>query len=318
MPIVSVIVPCYNGERWIRRCIASVLKQTIQDIEVIVVNDGSVDDTMSILAELQNLDSRVKVIDKVNGGVSSARNLGLLSAQGEWITFVDVDDEIVVDGIAKMLNLVTDDTEIVFAGYTKNGNIMHRGGDRTILSSNLALAKELFAPTDYPYLGNPWGKLFLRSIIEKHNIRFNESIKYNEDRLFTFKYLSYVKQGIYTTEPVYEYYLHGENAMAAIHGPNYWKFETDLDAFVEMNKIAPAYHSSEIIQLVRMGTIESYQWNLNLNIKYDNNNKATNRRLKKKLLSAMPRGFLFKVYCNQKYINLKIKLYPLAVKIGIK
>ena len=106
--------------------------------------------------------------------------------------------------------------------------------------------------------------------------------------------------------------------MAAIEGPNFWKFETDLDAFLEMNKIAPTYNSAEIIRLARLGTIASYNWNRRLNKKYGNNNKTTNTRLRKKLLSAVPRGFLFEVSCRNKYNKLKARLYSLAIKIGVK
>lgn len=318
MPLVSIIVPCYNAESWIKRSINSILTQAIYDIEVIVINDGSTDGSMQVLSELENCDKRLKVINKKNGGVSSARNTGLSLSTGDWIVFVDIDDEILNGGLGKMLNVVNDVSDIVFAGYTTNGESKVRGRNRTVTISAEKLAVELFAPTDYPYLGYPWAKLFRRSIIEKHHLRFNESIKYNEDRLFTFSYLSHIKQGVYTTEPVYDYIQHGDNAMSAINGPGYWKFETDLDAFIEMNKIAPAFESEEITRLVRLGTITSYRWNKRLNKQYGNNNSKTNQRLKKKLFSVVPRSMLVIDSLQRKYNLMKSKLYWAVVKFGIK
>lgn len=316
MPQVSVIVPCYNAERWIRKCVTSLLNQQIRDIEIIVINDGSTDRSREILLKLQKEDSRLKVIDKTNGGVSSARNLGLTLASGEWISFVDIDDEIFSDGIVKMLSVAIKDSEIVFAGYTTNGKRINRGIDRTAECSSEQLARELFEPSDYPYLGYPWAKLFRRSVIEQNNIRFNENIIYNEDRLFTFTYLACISRGVYTTEPVYNYIQHDDNAMSAINGPNFWKFETDLDAFVEMNKIAPAFNSPEITRLVRLGTIASYKWNRRLNKTYGNDNKARKKRLKKKLVSVVPLNLIYQESFTRTIKHIKSINYRVVKRLS--
>ncbi len=256
-----------------------------------MVNDGSIDGTGVVLDNLAYGDCRIKVIHKNNGGVSSARNAGLDVAQGEWVTFVDADDLTKPDTLETLYRLTSVDCDIVFAGFEiyRDGKLTHFIPElKESNKTSLELAKELFAPSDYSYQGYICSKLYRREIIKKHNIRFNGNIRYNEDRLFTFTFLSYARKGAYTTKPVYEYYLHGGNAMSAIEGPNYWKFETDLDAFIEMTNIAPKYNSSELLYLVRLGAIASYKRNRNLNKRFGGDSRNVNRRLKCKLRSAVP------------------------------
>ena len=294
-PAVSIIVPCYNCEKYVERCIESIFKQSYADIEVIAVNDGSSDNSLNLLIEKSKTDKRLSVINKANGGVSSARNTGLQHARGEWILFVDIDDKISSDCIESMLSLTEDKTDIVIAGYLLNGNIASHGIERTIFLNAHELAKQLFKPTDFPYLGYPWAKLFRRDVITKYDICFNETIKYNEDRLFVLKYLTHIKSGAYTTLPVYDYIQTSLGAMGSIEGPGYWKFETDLDAFVEMNEIVRSFNSPELTDLVRQSTISSYRWNKRLNMQYGNNNADTNRRLRKKLMMALPKSYLLRL-----------------------
>lgn len=317
MPKVSVIIPCYNGERWIERALTSLSRQNEADIEIIVINDGSSDNSLDLLQKYQQTEPRLRVLNKDNGGVSSARNFGLSVATGEWITFLDIDDEIAVEGISKMLNVTASDIDIVFAGYTENGKKVLRGEERTSIISAQNLAMELFHSQDYPYLGYPWAKLYRRSIIEKNKLRFNEAIKYNEDRLFTFQFLTHIKRGIYTSTPVYNYIVHGENAMAGINGPNFWKFETDLDAFVEMGAIVKAFNNNELIRAVYHGTYQSYRWNRKLNKKFGDNNRKTNHRLKGKLYSAVPRSMIWKFEVESyKYLG-KMVIRKLADRLSL-
>ena len=92
MPKISVIVPIYNVEKYLAKCLDTILAQTFSDIEIICVNDGSTDNSRKILSEYAKKDSRIKIVDKKNGGLSSARNAGMKVAQGEFISFIDSDD----------------------------------------------------------------------------------------------------------------------------------------------------------------------------------------------------------------------------------
>ena len=104
MPAVSIIVPVYNVEKYLRECLESIINQTFQDIEIICVNDGSTDNSRKILTEYAQTDSRIKITDKENGGLSSARNAGLKIAQGEFISFIDSDDWVDKTMIEKLYN----------------------------------------------------------------------------------------------------------------------------------------------------------------------------------------------------------------------
>ena len=109
MPKISVIVPVYNTEKYLNRCIDSILAQTFTDFELLLIDDGSTDCSGKICDEYAAKDSRVRVFHKENGGVSSARNMGLDNAQGEWITFVDSDDWVHEDFLKKRLALALND-----------------------------------------------------------------------------------------------------------------------------------------------------------------------------------------------------------------
>lgn len=110
MPLVSIIVPIYNAEKTLRRCIDSILSQTFSDWELLMIDDGSTDQSGTICDQYAIKDKRIKVFHKKNGGVSSARNLGLDNARGEWITFVDADDQIISNSLNYFFYIdITDD-----------------------------------------------------------------------------------------------------------------------------------------------------------------------------------------------------------------
>lgn len=287
---ISIIIPVYNAEKHIADTLESVLSQSFSDFEIIIVNDGSVDKSEEICKFYASKDKRVKFISKENGGVSSARNVGLDVVQGEWITFVDADDTIPQNALETLISYASIENDIVFAGYNliKDGKLILGHHKRNCEMTNSELAKELFSPTDNLYLGVVWSKLYRHSITETHNIRFDEKIKYNEDRLFVFEFLSRSKGGIYTTIPVYNYIQRDEGAMASINGPRFHLFETDLDAFIRMNEIAKQFKDSKLTNLVYKGTIISYKWNRRLNKLYGENAEDTTRRLKHKLFSTIP------------------------------
>lgn len=268
-PKVSVIVPVYNAERFLARCIDSVIAQEFTNWELILVNDGSFDKSLEVLKKCALQDGRIIVINKENGGVSSARNCGLDTARGEWITLLDADDELPPDALSYLLGCVQNApelTDIVLAGYhrIKDGIMDRYPADKLENVSARRLAMELLCPTDYPYHGYICSKLFKKSIIDDHHLRFDESIFYNEDRLFTFTYLTHCRQGVYSTHPVYFYYQIEGGAMASINGPKFWKFETDLDAFIKMCAIADCFESEDLVKAVYRGSYVSYKINKDL------------------------------------------------------
>lgn len=188
MPKISVIVPVYNTEQYLHRCIDSILAQTFTDFELLLIDDGSKDSSGKICDEYAAKDSRVRVFHKGNGGVSSARNLGLDNAQGEWIFFVDSDDAIMdkaFEAVPKAVN-----AELIITSYiAKNHNTLnkHTISQRGVVvyetGKNAFLEKHINTNT----IKAPWAKFFKRNII--CDLRFDENISCGEDFLFVLTYL---------------------------------------------------------------------------------------------------------------------------------
>lgn len=316
MNLISIIVPAYNAGKTLNSCIDSIITQSYCNYEVIIVNDGSNDETSAICEHIIKIDNRFKAIHKQNGGVSSARNEGLKAARGEWICFVDSDDTLKPDALKKMFSLTGNDCDIVVAGYeTFNNKPFKLPLHKTAIKSNVELALELFVPSDYKYLGYPWAKLFRRSVITDNHLSFDEALFYNEDRLFNLIFLLHARKGAYTTEPVYNYYIRDNGAMASIKGPSYWKFETDLDAFIKMNVLIGVFESKDLCKIVLRQTYYSYRYNRWLNKNYGHNNRHTNHRLKSKIRTALTlRQFLF-ITINRHISAIKSTVYNSYIRL---
>lgn len=190
IPMVSVIVPVYNSSRYLHRCIDSILYQSFNNIEVLLIDDGSTDNSGEICDEYAAKDSRVRVFHKENGGVSSARNVGLDNAVGEWVTFVDSDDELNVEGLRLDYDQL-DDVDLVLTAYCgKIGNacelnVVEREENqdlKTFLSENLNCG--IFSVV--------CGKFFRKEKIG--NLRFDVAMKIGEDTLFTLMFLSVINE----------------------------------------------------------------------------------------------------------------------------
>lgn len=321
-PLISIISPCFNGVSFIDRCVTSVLAQTETDWELLIINDGSTDCSDSVIKNWTKKDQRIKNISKNNGGVSSARNVGLDYARGKWITFLDIDDTLEPNALKLLINLAEHNkSDIVYAGYNIIKNDIVTGETpalREVTMTANELCLELFRPSDYPYQGYNWNKLYKKSIIDNHNIRFAESIKYNEDRLFVFQYLQYVKKGIYTSQPILNYYQTENGAMASINGPDYWKFETDLDAFTAMCRLADRFNSPKLTQALHYETFISYKRNRDLNKRIGNNDRKVNVRLKNKLLSVVPKKSIIRYRINDIIAIVKAKAFYITVKSGLR
>ncbi len=178
-PKISIIVPVYNVEKYIRRCLDSIKEQTFTDWECICVDDGSPDNSGRICDEYAKKDSRFVVIHKKNGGVSSARNSGLNVAKGEWISFIDSDDWIEKETYESVIKVAENNcVDLVQFGIVieKDEKIILEKSYKDGFVGDLS---ESFEPS-------AWHKLFLRKIIYANNIRFPEGITLSEDRYFSF------------------------------------------------------------------------------------------------------------------------------------
>lgn len=209
-PKISVIVPVYNTEKWLHRCVDSILAQTYTDFELLLIDDGSTDGSGEICDEYAEQDSRIRVFHKPNGGVSSARNLGLDNALGEWITFADSDDYVYPIWLDNF-SPEADNYDLKCQGLKSNKPLIsleHFGkGQKYSFDYNgdiLTLINLLFENTILGYL---FLKIFKNSIISENHIRFNNNVKYREDELFFFQYSQFASRVYSSSEIGYLYFV---------------------------------------------------------------------------------------------------------------
>lgn len=203
VPKISVIVPVYNAEKYLHRCIDSILAQTFTDFELLLINDGSKDSSGDICDEYAVKDSRVRVFHKPNGGVSSARNLGLDNVNGEWISFVDADDWIEPQMLELLLSKAKEtNADIVFSDFNFDYP------DRSIVSHFYDWNKQdldglsEYISTTWTCL---WGSIQKKSLYDDNNLRSPEGVKYCEDFHIIVQLCFFADKIAKVSEPLYHY-----------------------------------------------------------------------------------------------------------------
>ena len=192
-PKISVIVPVYKAEKYLHRCVDSILAQTFTNFELLLINDGSPDNSGVICDEYAQKDSRVRVFHKENGGVSAARNLGLDNATGEYITFCDADEYVGAEWLMAYSDAMMHNTDLTIQGYhIIDGEkiiLKHLPSQKGYtLDAKRNLIISLMSESIYGYL---WVKLFRRKVIEENKIRFDIKSAFREDEQFLSKYLKH-------------------------------------------------------------------------------------------------------------------------------
>lgn len=195
MPKVSIIVPVYNVEKYLKRCVDSLVGQTLTDIEIILVDDGSPDNCPQMCDEFAKQDGRIKVIHKPNGGLSSARNAGIEASTGEYLGYIDSDDYAELDMFEKLYNCAVDNkVDFVMADYYRvsNGNRTEKTLDiREGLYTKQDIANEIFPmlimreSVDYGPLLSVWHCIYNSEFIKQNNLYFDEEIKWSEDCIYS-------------------------------------------------------------------------------------------------------------------------------------
>lgn len=184
--MISIIVPVYNAEKTLDRCVKSIIKQSYKDVEIILVDDGSTDKSPELCDNFTKCDDRIKTIHKTNGGVSSARNEGLLNAQGDYISFIDSDDYVDENYISSFF-MKGELAEFSIQGYkakTNNGVLF-----KTVSDSVISIPQLIHLAEANNTINSPWGKMFSNDIIKTHLLKFDERLSYGEDHLFVLNYL---------------------------------------------------------------------------------------------------------------------------------
>lgn len=210
---VSIIVPVYNVENYIIRCINSLIRQTYENIEIIVVDDGSTDNSMTICNDLLLKDSRINLFHKENGGLSSARNYGIINSTGEYITFIDSDDDVDITYVEKLVNALEEkNVDISMCGrkiiYTyKNENVINSSK-----INNMTLNVDSFLnyiDDNTAYGSFACGKLYKRKIVL--NAMFDETIYVYEDNLFCVEICKENPSFYYFDDKLYNYYVRNDS-----------------------------------------------------------------------------------------------------------
>ena len=205
-PLISIIVPVYNAEKYLSRCVGSILEQTFKDFELILVDDGSSDNSGALCDKYALKDKRIRVISKENGGVSSARNMGLDIAKGKYVTFIDSDDWVDKNYLKALLEPMEKyDVQLVVGSFeTRGSRCSVQGLESKLINFALLNEEERFIAYT-KNLSGPCVKLFLLEVINKNDLRFPINIHYGEDSLFVKKYLRQCKS-IYTIQDVIYFY----------------------------------------------------------------------------------------------------------------
>lgn len=193
-PLISIIIPIYNGEKYLKVCLDSILAQTYTHFELILVDDGSTDTSSQICDAYAESDSRVITYHISNGGVSHARNYGINVAKGGWITFIDCDDWITPDYLKDFAsqNLEPSTLYIIQADKVENVKIkpwpyLYKEGICKLKAGNERIIDKLLV------YGTPWGKFFNSAVVKENKILFDEQISNHEDTLFYFEYIRRIK-----------------------------------------------------------------------------------------------------------------------------
>ncbi|MCM1516389.1 MAG: glycosyltransferase [Paraprevotella sp.] len=220
MATVSIIIPVYNTGKYLYKCVESLLSQTLNDIEIIMVDDGSREETAAICDELAVCDNRIKIFHKQNEGVSIARNYGLDRATGKYIGFVDSDDWVDINMFQTLVATIErENADLVYCDAT---TIWDDGRTEPDSFANFAKSgsmpsKELKPSELCEIAGSAWRALYKFSYLKEHNIRFPEGLKFSEDRIFNLLVLSHASRIYYLKQSFYFRYMRADSCVNSYH-----------------------------------------------------------------------------------------------------
>lgn len=226
-PLVSIIVPVFNSDKYLKNCINSIVNQSYRNLEILLIDDGSTDQSGQICDEYAQKDGRIRIFHNTNHGVSYSRNCGLWHMHGEYVAFIDSDDLVNAKYIENLLkNRFCD---LVISEIVE----INCNGVQRIKKINQLKLKNDFS-SDYsslmPFLLAPWGKLYKAEIISKHQIFFPEDISWREDQVFNARYCMFVKQYSFNNDAKYYYLLRTEDNLSQLAS-------IQIDNIIGMKKI---------------------------------------------------------------------------------
>lgn len=292
-PLISIIVPVYNVEKYLSRCIDSILSQTFFDFEILLIDDGSTDGSPIICDKYANKDSRVRVFHKKNGGVSSARNMGLEYALGEWITFVDSDDWIDNNMYTLLYEeTISSNADIVlcdfYVYYSKNRIELNKAIS-TDCSKNDIIRKYILSFTSLCNM------LVHRSLYDKIKLRIPLNLINCEDFWLTVQLFYYAKKVSSIHIPLYYYNRENENSILNNFDAN--KAQSEINAYLN---IISFFRGKNILDLYN----KEISWRI-LKCKQD---LVLNPKTHKRFLELYPVSHKYILSCPESFCNKKIKI----------
>lgn len=285
---ISIIIPAFNSEKYIERCIDSVLKQTSNNFEIIIVNDGSTDNTEYIIKEYSQRYSFIKQITQSNRGVSEARNRGLVEAKGEWIIFLDADDLLDYKACELVNKFNNEDIDIIFfdmININEESNIENITRDKVKVlevsnDNKIELIKETIGfnsdeiKLKIPALKNVWAKAYRNTFLKENKILFPKGVKNGEDIIFNLKCLKHFNVGVFVNIPFYYYYYNQDSVSN--------RYKPDIDEITKMfySELKLALGNSyRLREQIYLSIINNYFLEMNHYLFHKSNNVLRKQRI---------------------------------------
>lgn len=292
---VSIIVPIYNAEKGLAKCINSILRQSYSEIEVILINDGSTDRSEEICNEFRVKDDRIKVIHQQNTGPSIARNNGILKASGKYLQFIDADDFIKSNMTERMVAAMDNNSELVICGYTnvsgyhvnEEHNTLPTRAGRFDKKGFLKHFGQLYQAIIIPSI---WNKLYKKELILDHHIRFIDNVNMGEDLLFNLAYLRHCQHVYMIQEPLYYYVTHNSLSLSQAFNPNFIQNQENLYLETKQFLVDQASNSDE--NLARLNSIYAVSINNGLNNLFHQSSTLSSRDKKECINKILDNQFM--------------------------
>ena len=264
--MITIIVPIYNASKYLRQCLETLHQQSYNKIEILLINDGSTDNSEIVCKEFVKKDSRFKYIFKHNGGVSSARNIGIEQAKGDYIIFVDSDDFCDSNMLDSVLSELTKNTLLCFGYFRAFKNKQEKEVLNESQQQNINKNMYKYIIDSESIGGYLWNKVFDAHIIKNHNIKFDEKIHFMEDMLFVIEYTKYITKIKYIEKPLYFYRMRKSGASGNLFNSKNLSMLEALKILIEKFQ-----ENKEINILLKYNYLYNYY-----RLKYQNKNEKNN------------------------------------------
>ncbi len=323
--LISIVIPVYNAEKYIQRCLDSLLGQSYKDIEILLVNDASSDGSKEVCERYAALDSRVRLFNKDNEGAGIARNYGISKANGSYIGFCDADDYVEPDMYERLANALLDnDCDIAYCLNTNETKTPKITGDREVFSDDKIWKLMLGLVGTQPdkkeevlYGSSVWRGLYKKKIIAENGISFLSERKVgSEDLLFNLEYLSHCKKAVYLYD---ELYHHCDNFESMTHSSTHFVIQNEIDLYDKVSDILRGVQRGEyqlevdrlLIKRIRLALIRIGKAATLSNILYSS-------RMAKDILKNERVGFVLKGYPGHKLpIKQAVMFYFMKYRMGL-